>query len=227
MKKALIILWDILYPLVFFYLCLAVVTIAAIIIAGLATGTLEAEGIIARAPITAVLINIAFYSITIVTQRKVYQKDSYRFGEQKNHWNVLQLILSAAVALGLSLLLNYLILKSPLPDIFPSYEQSATASFEGQPWPLLILAVVVIGPVAEELIFRGLIYNRLRHYVKVPLAILLSSLLFGIYHGNMIQFIYTTLMGILLAIYYEKSGGLLACIIAHMAMNAAAVTSYI
>ena len=50
--------------------------------------------------------------------------------------------------------------------------------------------------------------------------------MFGIYHANMIQFIYTSIMGLLLALYYEKSGSLIVPVIAHMAMNAFAVTSY-
>ena len=226
MKKKWFIIWDVIYPLVFFLLCLAVVTIAVIIVGGLAAGSMSSDVILSRFPVLSIVVNLGFYSITILTQWKVYKKDDIRFGERKNRWSVLRLILAVAAALGISIVLNLVIMMSPLPDIFPSYTESAEQSFAGQPWFILILAVVIIGPIAEELIFRGLIYDRLRHYVSFPLAVIISSLMFGIYHGNMIQFIYSTLMGCLLAVYYEKSGGLLVCVLAHMAMNASAVVSF-
>lgn len=206
---------------------MAVVTVAALIIAGIAIGEVPTDVLIRNFPIISILINLAFYSITILTQWRVYKRDDLRFGERKNQWSIPKLAVFAALAFAASILLNWLILSSPLPELFPSYEQAAAESFAGQPWPLLIITVVVIGPIAEELIFRGLIYDRLRHYVKVPLAVIISAALFGLYHGNVIQFIYTFVMGALLAMYYEKSGGLLACIIAHMAMNAFAVTSFL
>lgn len=227
MRKTVYKIWDVLYPFIFFLLCLLLVTLAALVIAGLVVGAAPTEVILRSYPVIAILVNIGFYSITLLTQWKVYKKDDLRFGERKNCWKAWQI----AVAAGLTMLaaagLNLLILISPLPRIFPGYYESSEASFAGQPWPLLILAVVILGPMAEELIFRGLVYERMKHYLSIPLSVFLSALLFGIYHANMIQLIYATLMGILLAYYYEKSGSLPACVIAHMAMNAFAVTSFL
>ena len=219
-------IWDVLYPFIFFALCLIVVTIVALIVAGLIVGMAPTDVLLRSYPVISILVNIGFYGITLITQWKVYQKDDLRFGERKNRWKAWQIAAGAAAAAAVSVLLNALILSSPLPKIFPGYYESAAVSFAGQPWPLLILAAVILGPMAEELIFRGMIYERMRHYLSVPLSIVLSALLFGLYHANMIQFIYTSLMGILLAFYYEKSGSLPACIAAHMAMNAFAVTSF-
>ena len=226
-KKAAAVLWDVLYPMAFLLICLVLVTAAVLMIAAGILKMLPTEDILGRVPVLSLVVSIGFYGITILTQRRVYRRDDYRFGERKNHWNAGYILAAAVAVAAIGWGLNMLILFSPLPVIFPGYTESAAASFGGQPWPVLILATVVLGPAAEELIFRGLTYSRLKSYVPVPWAVVISSLLFGLYHGNMIQFIYTTIMGLFLAFIYEKSGGLPACIIAHMALNAVAVTAYL
>lgn len=219
--------WDVLYPSVFLILCLFVVTIAAMLICGIMPGMTGDLGLTARYPIAAVLISLAVYLITIFTQRLIYNRDAYRFGPRKNRWSVPKLILSTAAAFGVSVGLNWIFAVSGIMERFPSYTEQSTASFGGQPPALLILTTVIAGPIAEELVFRGLTYERIRHYLGVPAAVILSSLMFGIYHGNVVQFIYASLIGILFSLYYEKSGSLHACVLAHMAMNVYAVTSFI
>lgn len=62
----------------------------------------------------------------------------------------------------------------------------------------------LISPVTEEIVFRGLIYNRMRRYCPAVAAIVLSGLLFGVYHGNLVQGLYGSCMGIFLAYTYER-----------------------
>lgn len=220
-------IWDVAYPLVFFMLVLVMCSIGALIIGGVFLGIYSTDVLFRLYPVIALLISIAFYSITIVVQWRTYKKDDFRFGERKNTWKPWQILLAALAAAVLSTLLNALILISPLPNLFPGYYEAAAVSFAGQPPILLIIATVLLGPAAEEIIFRGLVYERLKHYVKLPLAILISAALFGIYHGNVIQFIYATIMGTILAFYYEKSGGILAPVAAHMMMNAFGIPSFL
>ena len=53
--------------------------------------------------------------------------------------------------------------------------------------------------------------------MKTVTAIVLSSLIFGLYHGNMVQFLYASLLGSLLAVIYHRTGTLWTSILAHMA----------
>lgn len=62
----------------------------------------------------------------------------------------------------------------------------------------------LISPIAEEIVFRGLIFNRMRRYYPTFAAIVISGALFGVYHGNLVQGVYGGCMGILLAYTYEK-----------------------
>ena len=75
---------------------------------------------------------------------------------------------------------------------------------------------------AEELFFRGVIYTNLRPYGKV-LAILVSSVAFGLMHQNVGQFFYTTIAGIVMALAYEATGSIWTSVFIHMFNNLFAV----
>ena len=83
----------------------------------------------------------------------------------------------------------------------------------------VFVATSIIAPVIEELFFRGLIYGRLRQAMKPIVAILISSLLFGIFHGNIVQGIYAFLIGFVLALVYEKTGALWLSMLGHALIN--------
>lgn len=85
---------------------------------------------------------------------------------------------------------------------------------------LQFLNIAVLTGILEEIVFRGLIYTTLKKVINPPLAIFLSSVIFGAAHMNLEQFFYTTLLGILLALVYEKKGTIIAPIIIHMTFNA-------
>ena len=102
--------------------------------------------------------------------------------------------------------------------------QEATEVFYGADLAIQVVCLGVLTPMVEELIFRGLIYKRMRTAMNNPKsAIIFSGLLFGFYHGNIVQTIYACLSGFLLAYIYEKYGSIKAPILAHIMMNMAAL----
>lgn len=219
-------IWDVIYPLVFFFLCLVISTIVVLIIFGAVYGGLPIEVMLRQFPVTAILVNIIFYGVTILTQFRVYKRDGLRFGERKLRWKWFIIVLSLIGAAVLSLILNVLIMNSPLPEMFSGYDDASSITFEGQNPILVILSTVILAPIAEELIFRGLMYDRMKRYLGIPASVILTSLAFGVYHGTVIQFIYASAIGVMFALYYEKSGSLIMPIAAHAVMNALAVTSF-
>lgn len=74
-------------------------------------------------------------------------------------------------------------------------------------------------PLAEEMIFRGILFVRLKRFLPVTVAGMLSALLFGIYHGNVIQALYGFLAGCLLAWFYHKKGSFAQTVALHGVMN--------
>ncbi|MFV0521364.1 MAG: lysostaphin resistance A-like protein [Mangrovibacterium sp.] len=90
----------------------------------------------------------------------------------------------------------------------------------------VLLRVAVIAPIIEESIFRGVImYGLMRNYPKLP-AILLSGLLFGLFHLNPWQFPATFCLGCVLGWLMIITNNLLACILGH-AINNLIVLLYI
>ena len=83
---------------------------------------------------------------------------------------------------------------------------------------LSFVLMVVAAPIAEELLFRRGLTEALRPW-GWKLAILLSGVLFGVFHGNLEQFFYTTFLGILLGYVYLYTGKVRYSIFLHMAVN--------
>lgn len=101
---------------------------------------------------------------------------------------------------------------------------SVSSAIESSPVIWQILATVVAAPVVEELVFRGLIYKRLRRHYNAVLCALVSSIVFGITHGNIVQFLYAFIVGMALAYVFEKYNNLWAPILLHAMANLTAVT---
>lgn len=68
------------------------------------------------------------------------------------------------------------------------------------------LAVVAGAPVAEELVFRGVIQSRLERAMPVWIAIVLQAVLFGFIHGTPVQIGYAFLMGLLFGYIRYRTG---------------------
>ena len=86
-----------------------------------------------------------------------------------------------------------------------------------------ILSMGIFAPLTEELIFRGLLYRRMKSLLSVGWSVILSSLLFAVYHGNMIQIVFAFPMALVLALLYEKSGRFCYPLLFHMGCNLTAI----
>ena len=78
--------------------------------------------------------------------------------------------------------------------------------------------MVLIAPFMEEYVFRKLIVDRTKQYGQ-GVAVLLSGLMFGLFHGNLNQFVYAFTLGAFLAFLYVKTGKLKIIIALHMMIN--------
>lgn len=84
--------------------------------------------------------------------------------------------------------------------------------------PLMFIYMVVIAPIMEEYVFRKLIVERTVRYGQ-GVAVVLSGLMFGLFHGNLNQFVYTFTLGMFLAFLYVKTGNLKITIALHAMVN--------
>lgn len=81
-----------------------------------------------------------------------------------------------------------------------------------------ILIAGIAGPIFEELMFRKILVDRLARYGEA-VAIVVSGLMFGLFHGNFGQFFYATFLGFLFAFVYLKTGKIKYSIFLHIIIN--------
>ena len=89
--------------------------------------------------------------------------------------------------------------------------------FGDSPAMFLFLAVVC-APFVEEMLFRKVLIDRIRKYGNVA-AILISGIMFGLFHGNFTQFFYASFLGCMFAFIYIRTGKIQYTIALHMAIN--------
>lgn len=123
-------------------------------------------------------------------------------------------ILAGTMAVGFNILFRLLY----ITQLSVRYTETAKAQYQ-IPVVYGIILYGLISPLTEELLFRGLIYNRMKRYFPVKWSVLLSALFFGLYHGNVVQALYGTILGTMIAYVYEVSGDFKIPVFAHAAAN--------
>ena len=83
---------------------------------------------------------------------------------------------------------------------------------------LILAIVVIVGPIVEELVFRKLMIDRFSRYGDA-VAITVSSVSFGLFHGNFYQFFYAAMLGFILGYMYSKTRRVIYPILLHMIIN--------
>ena len=82
-----------------------------------------------------------------------------------------------------------------------------------------IISSGILGPILEELVFRGIVYNKLKEFNKPIISIILTSLIFALFHTNLVNAIYAFGVSFMFIYLYEKYKTLIGPIIMHMSLN--------
>lgn len=108
---------------------------------------------------------------------------------------------------------------------FHTYEEITITIVQGSIF-MTILVVGILVPFAEEFLFRGVIQKTFSKNMSIKAAIIIQGVLFGIYHGNLIQGLYATFLGILFGYITYKSKSIYPAVIMHMVNNSIASIAY-
>ncbi len=133
--------------------------------------------------------------------------------------------LSFPLGITAAVFLNQLITLLRLKDIFTGYSERVQSQMFLYPLLTGIVLYGIITPVIEEIAFRWILFGRLKIYMATGAAAIFSSIIFGIYHGNFIQFIYACLFGLMLSFLFWRFDCIFAPIFAHSAANIFVYTS--
>lgn len=87
---------------------------------------------------------------------------------------------------------------------------------------LAFITLVILAPIAEEVLFRGYLFGQLKKYIPVWIAVLVTSLLFGAVHGAWNVAIDTFALSIILCLLRMSTGSIWAPVLVHMTKNAIA-----
>lgn len=164
--------------------------------------------------------------ITIPVLLVMFHKDSIRAriaGIMQNNkaslWKYsFIVVMMVALTVGVNNLLNL----SGLAGASEEFEQTMNALYSAS-LPAQIICLGILVPICEELVFRGLMFRRIRQGDTFLRAALYSSVVFAFLHVNMVQMIYGFLLGMAFSWLYEKYGSVKAPILAHAAANLTSV----
>ena len=111
-------------------------------------------------------------------------------------------------------------LGNAIPAWMEEYEQVIeSAGLTGDISPLMILYALVLGPVVEELIFRGITYHSAAKVMSFQWAIVVQAILFGAFHMNHLQSAYAFVLGLGLGYIMYLYDNIIITILIHMAYN--------
>lgn len=91
----------------------------------------------------------------------------------------------------------------------------------------ILIGAVIGAPIVEELLFRGVLFEEIKKECSVKTTILLTALMFGCYHFNIIQTPNTFFMGLVLAYVYYKTKSIKASILVHATNNVIAMIPFL
>ena len=229
--------WNVIYP-VFIYFVVTNLSMSLFTICAVFLGADPTE--------QYMMLQTASVAVTIPFIARYYQKDQ---AESTVFWKHMQLELRkktmavkiangvlmflAGAAVGAAL--NNILMFTNLEEISQGYQEVNEYFFAGG---ILfeLLGACILTPFLEELLYRSVVYGRLcdmmisehgeetetgkkQEWLKRILAMVISALLFGVLHMNLVQFVYAGILGILLAWFMEKTGHFYGAFLAHMGAN--------
>lgn len=153
----------------------------------------------------------------------------YYFGCKRKQWKLpkgvltpVNIIIIIVFAFCMQYVVTYLmtLLGVLMPKALESYVELIEQAGVGEVTVTGILYGVILGPIAEELVFRGLtLYFTEKFTKRFWLANLLQAALFGIFHMNLIQGIYAFALGLIMGWIYKSFHSLYASMLFHVVFN--------
>lgn len=136
-----------------------------------------------------------------------------------NPWIVCSLLL---LSIGLQYVISYLMnfIGMLRPDWMQAYTDLIESAGIGTFSPLMLAYAILIAPVSEELVFRGVTLGYAKKALPVAGAVCLQAILFGIFHLNMIQGIYAAFLGLFIGYLHEAGGTIAIPMLFHAFFNA-------
>ena len=130
--------------------------------------------------------------------------------------------LPICIVLGITLNLSFDLIINLLPKSISEYPQPFD-DIIGNNFILDLFSIVIFAALLEEIIFRGIVLKNLTKMMKIPAAVIIQALIFGIIHLNLLQSSYAFVLGLILGLAYVWFDSIWVSITIHGAFNATSV----
>ena len=226
-KNAIRFLWRMIYPMLIYFGAMVVIellfSIGYVIGAGMPEDSLElTEMLVDFLTRSSFIITTVMNFVLVPIFALIYRADSRKLAAKgmlpASEIKITNYLVLAVLGICSAVGMNGVITISGIEAFSDTYQEVSETIYSGG----LILEIVSAGiaaPFAEELLFRGLIHRRIKEYVPQSVAMIISALVFGAFHGNLVQFVYAFTIGLLLAYVYDKYNTIWASICFHVAAN--------
>jgi len=163
---------------------------------------------------------VIFYFILVKYKDKLSSLGITFMGFYKNVLSGIAAYIFILPVLIMTLILSMLFLdrigyKAPPQPVFDMFFEEKRSSV------ILFLAIFVsiLGPIVEEIFFRGFLYSAVKKRFGVLIGVLLSGALFSMLHVNIAGFLPIMILGVLMAFLYEATGSLVTSAAVHILHN--------
>lgn len=156
------------------------------------------------------------YALNPIDREAIFYEDD----EERKPW---ALAFAPFFIMGLTTIIYVLILETLFPKLYDSFINAPNIleglNFSENPvaYILLFISIVLLAPVVEEIVFRGILFNLLNKKRGLLFSMIVSSVFFGILHVE--TMVPTTVIGFVLCFIYQKTGSLKLSMAGHMFNN--------
>ena len=208
------------------YACIIAVS-ALILVIAIQTGLNILFGDMENSQMKKGLFYVTYSVISIIIFGLMYgfmQKNlREQFGEREYSDKKMSVLTIILVGFGIQAfgygVLNLIYLVASETELFKAYAEMMEGLSGAGTTKLIILYSIILAPICEELIFRGAVMNGFRFGFKDSTANILAAMMFGIFHGNLIQGIYAFLFGMILGYVKLKRNRIGDSILMHLVIN--------
>ncbi len=160
--------------------------------------------------VTGVIALLIYFLIFKGSKKNVLEEVNIRPINLKS----IPFLILGGVALNffISLILNLL-----PQEMIDAYSQSASLISGSD--AMVFIATVIMAPIVEEVMCRGLIQSRFQKGMPTAVAIILQGVIFGALHGQILWIAYATLLGVIFGVIAHRQNSILGAIILHFAVN--------
>lgn len=158
------------------------------------------------------LVSILFYFLLLRNKKEnLNERCSFKKIELKDS------LYTIILGLSISALATSFILLTQ--NIFKSYQDTENLINSNLHSLSGIVSAIILLPIFEEILFRGLIFNELKNNINLIISIIIQATIFAIIHFNIAQAIYTFVLGILASLVYIWTKSIISNILLHITFN--------